>query len=235
MSFHRLLFFFTATIVFVPGSLPASIIFTTGPDAGLNLGGYMIESGYAVTEAFTLTSSATLNQVTFDDWSTPGTAPQSIDWEITSQPDAGVLFSGTAAAISSTYLGVIGHNGPFTDWINNSSFQTGAITLRPGTYWLLLDNCSPARACGWGQSSSIGAAQQYLNGVLYQSDFGTQSFTLSGSVVAAPAAAPEPAGMLPVGGLFLAVAIALRRRQLGFSLRVQKSAGAGQTSPSPPQ
>ncbi len=41
-------------------------IFTTGPDDGFPAQ-ISIESGYAVAEAFTLTSNVMLNQVKFDD------------------------------------------------------------------------------------------------------------------------------------------------------------------------
>jgi MYXO-CTERM domain-containing protein len=213
MIFNRSLFFFAATVIFLPRSLPASTIFTTGPDDGVDAQ-IAIEFGYATTEAFTLTSSVTLNQVTFDDWAAPGNPPGLIDWEITSQPNAGVLFSGTRATLSNTLVGS-GHQADgFTNQIYDSSFQTGAIKLGPGTYWLLLKNCGPDpnQQCGWGESSSTGGVQQYLNGVLYQSNFGTQSFTLSGSVAATPTGAPEPAGLLPLGGLLLAIALSRRRR-----------------------
>ena len=71
-----------------------------------------------------------------------------IDWEITTQPDADVLFSGTGAALSNTLVrsGAVDNDGRLNN-VYNSSFQTGALHLAPGTYWLLLQNCDPAAAC----------------------------------------------------------------------------------------
>jgi hypothetical protein len=210
MVSNRSLFFFAAASFFLPVSLSASTIFTTGPDAGIG-NVPAISSGYAVTEAFTLLSSVTLTEVMFDDWAPSGTSPTSTDWEITSQPNAGVLFSATGAILSNTLVrsGAVDDDGHLND-VYNSSFQTGTINLGPGTYWLLLQNCSPASACAWGLSASAGSAEQFLNGSLDASNYGTESFTLIGSPVAVPT--PEPAALLPVGGLFLAVALTLRRR-----------------------
>ncbi len=201
---------FVATTIFLPGCLAAATIFTTGPDAGIG-NVPAISSGYAVTESFTINSSVTLNQITFADWATTGTTATSIDWEITSQPNAGVLFSATGATLSSTLVrtGIRDDDGNLNN-VYNSSFQTVAVNLGPGTYWLLLQNCSPAPACGWGLSSNSGSAEQFLNGSLSASGFGSESLTLSGS--AAVVSSPEPTGSLVAGGLFLAVALARRRR-----------------------
>ncbi len=111
----------------------AAVLYDNGPING-TLSAWTINFGFAVSDSFTLASTSTITGVNFGVWSFPGDTMSTVDWAITSTPNAYPI-DGTAAVTN----GATSVNGFGYD-LSWDSFSTGAVTLGPGTYYLVLQN-----------------------------------------------------------------------------------------------
>jgi hypothetical protein len=173
------------------------ILFYSGPDqlhySPIGLPG--ISDGYAVTDQFNLTAGSTVTEIGFSAWITSGDTPGTVSWAITTTPGlSDVLASGTGASLTNTLTasGVQGGNDVY--W---STFDV-SVPLSAGTYWLWLDNGTPATVgLGWGITKDSGAAEDFLSNGTFLLDLSeTQSFELIGGPATAT---PEPSSLLLLG------------------------------------
>lgn len=90
-------------VLLVAGSASAGVVADYYPIDGTN-DAFTINEGYAVSDAFTLGSAATVNGVNFGVWLFSGDSVQTVDWSISSGDivnGLGTVYgSGTGAAVS---------------------------------------------------------------------------------------------------------------------------------------
>ena len=187
----------------------ASVVYSNGALDG-NTNGWGISFEQAIGASFTLGSDTTVTGVNFGVWSEAGNTISTVDWGITSNPNA-VALNGTASvtsgAVTDTTEGFPG--GPVYD-IRTDNFSTGGLFLTAGTYYLWLQNAVPEGTLGFywdmnngpstGAYSIAGGPVITLNGVNRPGTNSTFFQILDGA-----GGAPEPATwammLLGFGGL----------------------------------
>ena len=189
-------------------SAPASAgtLYSNGPVNGTFVG-WTINSGYSVSDSFTLTSTSTITGVDFGGWVFPGDSFTSVDWSIGT-----TAFGGTASTASTTNSFDF-NNGSYD--VYTESFSTGSLTLGPGTYYLTLENAVTAGGnyAYWdinngpsvAYESSIGNVNGYLEPGSNSDSFDIYG-TSGGPVV------PEPSSLLLMGSGLVSFAGMMRRK-----------------------
>jgi PEP-CTERM motif len=184
----------------------AAVLYDNGPING-TIEGWTINHGYAVSNAFTLSSAATVTDVDFGVWTSKSDTLSSVDWAITATPGSYPV-DGTAAVA----LGSPVNNDRGFD-VTLASFSTGSVNLAAGTYYLVLQNAVTANNdfAYWdinnGPSVAYDNAHGAVDGYLFDGS-NSNSFQILET-----AGVPEPASWaLMIGGFGLAGASLRRRR-----------------------
>jgi hypothetical protein len=176
-----------------------------------------VGSDYAVTDSFTVSSSATLTNAVVAFFVYTGTTPLSVDWSIGTTEFGSDLGSGVASTRNATL------SNTFEYYFHGFSVYESTITLPgnmvvdPGaTYWLTLQGATtnPLEDLLWGQSA--GASSAFTGDPEYE-DPGTpiasEFFELNGNG-SDPPSAPEPASLALLGiGAVGVAGYAWRRRK----------------------
>jgi len=175
-----------------------------------------VGSNYAVTDSFTVSSSATLTNAVVSLFVFTGTTPLSVDWSVGTTAFGSDVGSGVASTGNATL------SNTFEYYFHSFSVYESTITLPgnmvvdPGaTYWLTLQGATtnPLDDLLWGQSA--GASSAFTGDPEYE-DPGTpitsEFFQLNGG--SDPPSAPEPASLalLGIGAVGMAC-YAWRRRK----------------------
>jgi hypothetical protein len=230
------------SLLSVAGVASAAALYNNGPNDNGNFtpitGAPGINGGHVTSDSFELTGAATVTSVNFvlmTDAS-EGTVP-SVEWSITSQPDAGTVFGSGVGALTNVLVG----HPPTTTGIDDysSTFSTGSLVLGAGTYWLTLQNgVSPSGSVDifWAESDGPSQASYELQSgsmpptpvlPLTPANFGldgvcnvpgangdcSQSFAINGTPSAITGGVPEPAAwtMMLVGLFGMGGGLRLRR------------------------
>ncbi|WP_404709946.1 PEPxxWA-CTERM sorting domain-containing protein [Sphingomonas sp. MMS24-J13] len=205
MQIKRLALIGASFLTLVASAAHAGTVYTNGATDG-TASGWTISSGYAVTNAFTLSAAATITGFSFGGWTYPGDAIATVDWGISSAADYAI--SGTANVTE----GVGGQNG-YGYSVHDYSASIAPLSLSAGTYYFALQNATTTAGNNayWDINNGPSIAYENMLGNTANYLFpGTNSaaFTLqSGGAV------PEPASWAMMIGGFGMVGATLRRRQ----------------------
>lgn len=181
----------------------ASVVYTSGSTNG-TVNAYRINSIYAVSDQFILTSAATITGFTFGGWTYPNDLITNVTYGFSNSPD--FASDGVASLLGGAALGPSYGIG-FYD-VRDYTATISSVFLNPGTYYFSLQNAVTSGNNGgfWDQNGSAGVSFQSNNGALGI----THAFTLTSDSVPA---VPEPTtwAMMLLG--FAGIGFAMRRRR----------------------
>jgi hypothetical protein len=212
----RSMFFALVAAALVSGSARADLIYDNGPTNGTYTA-WTINSGYSVSDSFSVSQASTLSSAQIGLWATKGDTPSSVTWTISTKPlGAGTVLASGTSSLSSTLL----NTNKYGLSVFNSTFGINS-TLGAGKYYLTLSNgVSNGDPLYWDQDGgksvaySSGTTPSKLNGNSYtfggiNVTGGSEAFQLFGSAVT-----PEPATIAVLGGMMVAGRVYVRRRKL---------------------
>lgn len=197
-----------------------SIVFDNTTAASFNVGGYVVggpSNGnlYSVDNSFTLTSSATINQVMVGVWVPAGSTLANAQGGIYSAPFA----QGTAYDAGSVIPVVTHSEGSNGSWnLYEEIFDISNLPLGPGTYYLAFVSATTQQGnttgaeVEWDVSGNPGtSADQWVTGNPSDHTTGLPSttFALYGP---GNSPVPEPSSLLLLGSGAAALFGAIRRR-----------------------
>ena len=106
----------------------SSVVYDNSGPGSFATEAWTINSGFSVANSFNLSSSATIDAISFGDVLSPGDTLDSVSWEITTEPNGGItLESGTTTAFSNVSEGTLFGFYP----ANDSTFGISSRLLRP--------------------------------------------------------------------------------------------------------
>ena len=121
-----------------PSLPPDPVLYENGQVNGTG-NAWTINSGFIVSDTFTLAVSATVRDFDIWLWELPGDTVTSIEWSITSQENGGFVFaSGTTASVFDSFISTnqFGYN------IDELTVTGLHVPLPAGTFWLNLQNAT---------------------------------------------------------------------------------------------
>lgn len=222
MVTHKVVLIGLSLLLLAMPALGGSLVFDNFPING-TINAYTINSGFAVSDSFTLASGATVGGVNLGVWLSPGDTVTGVDWAITSQSlGAGTSYgSGTAAVTSGTavppaYTGLNPNTSGYD--IGVASFSFPGFGLAAGTYYLTIQNAvsSLDNPVYWDENDGPGidvwhnSMGHLSNGACLEPGSGTcaDAFQILGA-----SDIPEPTTWLLLGSGMLAIA-GMRRKLL---------------------
>jgi hypothetical protein len=112
----------------------SAVVYDNGPING-TLNAWNIDSGYWVSNSFTLSSSSNLDAAQIGLWVLPGHTPSGLTWKIGNTPNDSSFGTGIAT-LPNSYYGV---SGTFIGYdFYESTFPLSASLSAGTTYWLTL-------------------------------------------------------------------------------------------------
>ena len=179
-------------------------LYTNGPINGTT-DSWPFNFGFVVSDSFTLSSAATVDQFTFGTFTFPGDVLVSAEVEITSAEFGGTTYSDQV--VNFTQSDCRGNQYGF-----NVCVQTGnlsPVNLAAGTYWLNLDNgvVNDGDPMYWDENSGPSHASFSTVGTIP-----SESFTLLGTTNSGGGTVPEPSSIALFASGVLALAGVLRRK-----------------------
>ena len=189
----------------------ADSLYDNGP-RGPDIDAWTINSGFAVSDTFTLSSNATVNGFAFIAWLFPGDTLISAEVSITSSEFGGTTYFDQTVNFtpSDCFTNAYGYNV----CQENSSFN--GPSLNSGTYWLNLQNASVDNGdpVYWDENSGVGCQSPGCPSSASESSLGTipsESFTILGHG-GTTGSTPEPSAILLFGSGVVGLAKLVRRR-----------------------
>jgi hypothetical protein len=200
--------------------IAAQDLYDNGPING-TVDAWTINYGFLLADSFTLLNNSTVGGFNFGAWESPGDRLTSVDWFISSNPDAGTIYgSGTASGSNLTdrFLSV----NQYDYDIDNITVTGLNVPLLSGkTYWLNLENAvvPSGNPVYWDENSGIGCGGDDGMGggcpsIASPGGTGTdpsEAFTIDGT---GGGTTPEPGSFVLMAFGVMTVAGVLRRRLL---------------------
>ena len=189
----------------------AQNLYSNGPINGTT-DAWTINSGFIVSDSFTLSSQGTATGLEFGAWADPGDVLESAQVSITSSEFGGTSFYNQV--VNFTQSGCSGNQYGFNVCTETSTSSFGAVNLAAGTYWLNLENAvvNTGDPIYWDENSGPSSASENSVGTIPSEAFTvlggttTQTSTTTGGTV------PEPSSILLFGSGILGLAGVLRRK-----------------------
>ena len=198
------------TLAFIPAS--AQILYNNGP-AGPDIDAWTINSGYIVSDTFTLTSSSTVGGFDFAAWEFPGDKVLSVDWSITSLENGGTVYGEGTANVTQQFISTNAYG--YEEYEVSATGLT--VPLGAGTYWLNLQNAvtQQGNPVYWDENSGMGCNSPGCPSQASESAVGTipsESFDITGT--SGTGTTPEPGSIMLLGSGILGLIGLLRGRRL---------------------
>ena len=190
-----------------------SIVYDNSTDISFTASAWIVgvDNGFlqSVDNSFTLSSTATINEIMAGVWVPSGTTLTSATGGIFTEAFGGGTdeINGTITPISSTY------EGSLYGWdLYEEVFSISEVTLAPGTYYLAFENATTTDSglqAAWDWSGNSNTSADAWNGDGGQST-GLTSTTFALYSPSSPV--PEPSSLLLLGSGVTALAGMIRRK-----------------------
>ena len=198
----------------VAPTMADTTLYSNGPINGTT-DAWTINSGFSVSDSFTLGSDPKVRDLHIGVWLFPGDTLSSQPSVTSVQMDLGTMPFGTdvsSGVILATGFTDLGINQLGFD-VQQIDFTFGDIEVAPGSYWLTLSNAvvPSGDPVYWDENSGVGCTSPGCPSTAFESSVGSipsESFTLTGT----KDTTPEPSSIMLFGSGILGVAAVLRRR-----------------------
>lgn len=208
--------FFVLAMLALPAN--AQGIYNNGPINGTT-DAWTINSGFVVSDTFTLASQNLIAGLSFGAWAFPGDVLVSAEVSITSAEFGGITY--TNQIVSFSQSGCSGNQYGFNVCTESGTFGT-FVNLTGGAYWISLsnavvstgdpiywdENSGPSKAVDWPRTTAIGTTPSEAFTVL--------GATCGGGGCSPSQTVPEPSGLVSLfmGSMTLFGVFIGRRRKL---------------------
>jgi hypothetical protein len=189
-------------------------IYDNGPTNGTT-DGWTINSGFAVSDSFTLNGGATgIGGLNFAAWILPGDTMEAAEVSITSSEFGGTTYFDQT--VSFTQSGCVANQLGFNVCTESGSFN--GPNLNSGTYWLNLQNATVSGSGDpvyWDENSGPSSASESSLGTIPSESFtllGCEHCTTTTTTTSTTGSTPEPTTFLLFGSGLLGTCAWLRRR-----------------------
>lgn len=195
-------------------------LYNNGPING-DIDAYAINSGFIVSDTFTLTSSSsTLTGMQFGAWVFPGDVLQTAEVSLTSSPDGGTTYFDQTVNFTQSNCG----GGSFGLNYCTETTSFSPVQMAAGTYWLNIQNASVPNGdpVYWDENRGEGCTSPGCPSEGYDSmtttsespiglgSIPSESFTILGSA-SGGGSTPEPGSLLLFSSGIVGAAAWLRR------------------------
>jgi hypothetical protein len=198
--------YFLTICIFVLPAIAQSDLYDNGAING-TIDACTINSGFTVSDTFSLTSNSTVNGLNFGAWLfAPGDILESTEVTITSEEFGGTTYFDQQ--VNFTQSGCVLNQLGFNVCTETSSAFSGP-SLNAGTYWLTLQNAlvNTGDPVYWDENDGPSSASNVALGTI-----GSESFTILGSSSSGGGTTPEPSSILLFGSGVVGVGVLLRRK-----------------------
>jgi hypothetical protein len=181
-------------------------LYDNGPTNG-TVNAWTINSGFIVSDSFTLSSASTVTGLNFSAWLFPGDILESAEVSITSSEFGGTtFFDGTVNFASSNCT-----TNPLGATVCDETGSFAPVSLNAGSYWLNLQNgvTNTGDPVYWDENSGPSSASQNSVGTIPSESFTILGGTTTGTTTGTT---PEPSSIMLFGSGILGLAGVLRRK-----------------------